>query len=211
MFSSTGTSITSTASSVRHASGLASMTWYYTAYLCKHSNANSCLTDSSQDGKAVCADCLPQCDGCNLPLIPSTGLKHNKPRSQSNTSNNGNANNGGSPAGSGSQPSVHHNKENINVNISVSGGMASEDPRTKGSGAHVAISDDKEDGEMEMAIERDGVVQRFHRKCILKCPSCRLPIQRKHGKLYKKQVRAYCLVCRAPCVRASYLHHERAC
>lgn len=46
--------------------------------------------------------------------------------------------------------------------------------------------DVEEDG--EVIIERDGSVQRYHRKCVLKCASCSRPIWRKRGKLYKKQV-----------------------
>ncbi len=162
---------------------------------------------AKQDGKTVCVECLPQCDGCSLPLIPATGGKHGRPRTHSNGNNN---HNGGSCAASpttagdhgnssGGLASVQHNKENINVNSPLF--ASGDEPREKtgGGGTTSAGQEDKEDGEAEMVIERDGVVQRFHRKCILKCPSCRLPIQRKHGKLYKKQVRTLsrlvCVVC----------------
>jgi hypothetical protein len=66
-----------------------------------------------------------------------------------------------------------------------SGGGVSGAGRDKNTGAG---AEEKEDGEREEVVERDGVVQRFHRKCILKCSSCTQPISRKRGKIYKKQV-----------------------
>ncbi|ELR16662.1 regulator of g protein signaling domain containing protein [Acanthamoeba castellanii str. Neff] len=164
-----------------------------------------------KDGKTVCVECLPQCDGCNLPLIPVTGGKHGRLRTHSNgNSNNNGASCAAGPTSAGDNgsnsglASIQHNKENINVNppLFASGDESREKTGGGGGGGGGTTSagqEDKEDGEAEMVIERDGVVQRFHRKCILKCPSCRLPIQRKRGKLYKKQGKPWCAKCITKC------------
>lgn len=118
----------------------------------------------------MCLECLPQCDGCGLPLIPSN-MKHGKQESG---------------------PSRYNSNKENNINLAANGEKASS-PGAKDRGgesdpaADVAI-DDVEDSDKEIVIEKDGLTQRYHIRCILKCACCRSVIEKKRGKLYKKQV-----------------------
>lgn len=95
----------------------------------------------------VCRECLPQCDGCGLPLIPSSPVRS-------------------------------HNK------LLAGQKKANDDDKEESSNSAVA----EEEAESEVVIERNRVMHRYHKRCVLSCGSCKQPVQRKRGKIYKKLV-----------------------
>jgi len=146
-------------------------------------SCSSCLRPrlyETQECKVMCAECLPQCDGCGLSLIPSN-VKHGKQEP--------------GPSRYGS------NKENT-INLTSDGEKASSNGRDRGeesSNTSKVATDDMEDSDKEIVIEKDGLTQRYHRRCILKCACCRNIIQKKSDRLYKKQGNPWCARCISKC------------
>jgi len=161
---------TSVASLVHHVSVHVYMKLRFNSALALNQVTNLQSIDISlQECKVMCAECLPQCDGCGLSLIPSN-VKHGKQEP--------------GPSRYGS------NKENT-INLTSDGEKASSNGRDRGeesSNTSKVATDDMEDSDKEIVIEKDGLTQRYHRRCILKCACCRNIIQKKSDRLYKKQV-----------------------